>query len=56
MNNSHDTWLTDSDINRLWKVINGELSEDYCTVGEIEELQGLIAQIIDKEYPKPIIH
>ena len=50
MSNSFDTWLSDNDIVRLGKVITGELSEDFCTLNEIEELRSLVVQIVDQKY------
>jgi hypothetical protein len=32
-----DTWLSQTDMVRIWKVVNGELPESFCSEDEAQE-------------------
>lgn len=37
-----DTWLSEEDIERVWRVTQGELSEDFTTLEELIEFQNVL--------------
>lgn len=37
-----DTWLTKNDIDRLWKVLHGELPDAAASADEMDELLKLV--------------
>lgn len=39
-----DTWLEDRDIERIWKVIHGELPLEFCSKEEMDEFSNIIEQ------------
>lgn len=41
-----DTWLEEEDVARLFKIVNGELSEDFTTYDEVVEFKRLVDQAI----------
>ena len=41
-----DSWLTDEDAIRCWKVAQGELPESFATVDELEELARVMEEIV----------
>lgn len=42
---SFDTWLSEEDAIRLWKVCHGELPECDATLRELKEFERLITKI-----------
>lgn len=40
-----DTWLNQSDIERIYKVVQGELSEEFVTFDEIKEFKNVLTQV-----------
>lgn len=54
-----DSWLTDSDAKRLWKVVHGELPESFATDNELEEFHRvllIIANDKNRVFDKNVLH
>ena len=47
-----ESWLTNKDKERIWKVVHGELSESFVTDNELKEFNRVLMIIIKKR----IIH
>lgn len=45
-----DTWLNDSDIERIWKVVHGELPEFFVSKEEMEEFASVVDQAGKKKW------
>ena len=43
--NKFDTWLSDSDVKRLWKVTLGELPESVASSDEMDEFLRLVTHV-----------
>lgn len=41
-----DSWLTEEDAERCWKVVHGELPESFATAEEIDELSRVIEEMV----------
>lgn len=42
-----ESWLTDDDAKRLWKVCHGELPESFATDNELEEFHRVLLIIVN---------
>jgi hypothetical protein len=56
-----DSWLSDKDVDRLWRVVHGELPELAATADEIDEFQRVVThaamlKIAGKDYQTFEVH
>lgn len=54
-----ESWLTDDDAKRLWKVCHGELPESFATDNELEEFHRvllIIANDKNRVFDKNVLH
>jgi hypothetical protein len=56
-----DSWLDADDVDRLWKVVHGELPETAATADEIDEFHRVVThaamlKVAGKDYQQYNVH
>ena len=52
----YDTWLREKDIERIWKIVDYELPDYFCSKEELQEFNRILAHIIPESRLKKFLH
>jgi hypothetical protein len=50
-----ETWLLESDMERIWRVVHGELPESFCSEDEVQEFLRVTYIIGAQKLGAPIV-